>query len=112
MIISPLGAIVMPSLHISPQQFGLAVSSYAFSAGVSGFLAVGFGRTEVELSGDFALIWLSKRGSVPWHRSLGASDQMGYCRRCINYETSLFVGWLNSVWNITYYRAETMVLHP
>ena len=42
MIISPLGAIVMPSLHISPQQFGLAVSSYAFSAGVSGFLAAGF----------------------------------------------------------------------
>jgi predicted MFS family arabinose efflux permease len=42
MIISPLGAIVMPSLHISPRQFGLAVSSYAFSAGVSGFLAAGF----------------------------------------------------------------------
>src|SRR5579863_8102823 len=42
MIISPLGAIVMPSLHISPQQFGLAVSSYAFSAGASGFLAAGF----------------------------------------------------------------------
>ncbi|MGA2777156.1 MAG: MFS transporter [Steroidobacteraceae bacterium] len=42
MIISPLGAIVMPSLQISPQQFGLAVSSYAFSAGVSGFLAAGF----------------------------------------------------------------------
>ena len=42
MIISPLGAIVMPSLRISPQQFGLAVSSYAFSAGVSGFLAAGF----------------------------------------------------------------------
>jgi predicted MFS family arabinose efflux permease len=42
MIISPLGAIVMPSLHISPRQFGFAVSSYAFSAGVSGFLAAGF----------------------------------------------------------------------
>jgi predicted MFS family arabinose efflux permease len=42
MIMSPLGAIVMPSLHITPQQFGLAVSSYAFSAGVSGFLAAGF----------------------------------------------------------------------
>src|ERR1700733_1695757 len=42
MIISPLGAIVMPTLHISPQQFGLAVSSYAFSAGMSGFLAAGF----------------------------------------------------------------------
>ncbi len=42
MIISPLGAIVMPTLHISPHQFGLAVSSYAFSAGVSGFLGAGF----------------------------------------------------------------------
>jgi len=42
MIISPLGAIVMPTLHISPRQFGVAVSSYAFSAGVSGFLAAGF----------------------------------------------------------------------
>jgi predicted MFS family arabinose efflux permease len=42
MIISPLGAIVMPTLHIGPRQFGLAVSSYAFSAGVSGFLAAGF----------------------------------------------------------------------
>lgn len=42
MIISPLGAIVMPTLHITPQQFGLAVSSYAFSAGASGFLAAGF----------------------------------------------------------------------
>jgi predicted MFS family arabinose efflux permease len=42
MIISPLGAMVMPALHISPQQFALAVSSYAFSAGVSGLLAAGF----------------------------------------------------------------------
>jgi len=42
MIISPLGAMMMPKLHISPQQFGLAVSSYAFSAGASGLLAAGF----------------------------------------------------------------------
>jgi predicted MFS family arabinose efflux permease len=42
MILSPLGAMMMPTLHITPQQFGLAVSSYAFSAGVSGFLAAGF----------------------------------------------------------------------
>lgn len=42
MIISPLGAMMMPTLGISPQQFGWAVSSYAFSAGVSGFLAAGF----------------------------------------------------------------------
>src|ERR1041385_6058932 len=42
MMISPLGAIVMPTLNISPRQFGLAVSSYAFSAGASGLLAAGF----------------------------------------------------------------------
>src|SRR5688572_6320359 len=42
MILSPLGAIVMPALDISPQQFGLVVSSYAFSAGLSGLLAAGF----------------------------------------------------------------------
>src|SRR5947208_3957890 len=42
MIISPLGAMMMPTLHITPQQFGLAVSSYAFSAGVSGLTAAGF----------------------------------------------------------------------
>lgn len=42
MIISPLGAMMMPTLDISPKQFGWAVSSYAFSAGVSGFLAAGF----------------------------------------------------------------------
>jgi predicted MFS family arabinose efflux permease len=42
MIMSPLGAMMMPTLHIKPQQFGLAVSVYAFSAGASGFLAAGF----------------------------------------------------------------------
>lgn len=42
MIISPLGAMVMPALAITPQQFGLVVSSYAFSAGASGLLAAGF----------------------------------------------------------------------
>lgn len=42
MILSPLGAILMPSLHISPAQFGLVVSAYAFSAGSSGLLAAGF----------------------------------------------------------------------
>ena len=42
MIISPLGAIVIPALHISPRQFGWAVSSYAFSAAISGLSAAGF----------------------------------------------------------------------
>jgi predicted MFS family arabinose efflux permease len=42
MTLSPLGATLMPALHITPTQFGLAVSAYAFSAGTSGLLAAGF----------------------------------------------------------------------
>jgi predicted MFS family arabinose efflux permease len=42
MIISPLGAIIMPELNISPQRFGEIVSAYAFSAGVASLLAAGF----------------------------------------------------------------------
>ena len=42
MIISPLGAMLMPTLRITPAQFGLVVSVYAFSAGISGLLAAGF----------------------------------------------------------------------
>jgi predicted MFS family arabinose efflux permease len=42
MIISPLGALLLPELHITTRQFGLVVSAYAFSAGASGLLAAGF----------------------------------------------------------------------
>ena len=42
MVLSPLGALVIPALQITPAQFGLIVSAYAFSAGVSGFLTAGF----------------------------------------------------------------------
>src|ERR1700730_17791104 len=42
MIMSPLGAIIMPALNITAAQFGVAVSAYAFSAGFSGILAAGF----------------------------------------------------------------------
>ena len=41
-IMSPLGAILMPALDITAAQFGIAVSAYAFSAGISGVLAAGF----------------------------------------------------------------------
>jgi predicted MFS family arabinose efflux permease len=41
-IMSPLGAILMPALDITAAQFGVAVSAYAFSAGISGVLAAGF----------------------------------------------------------------------
>lgn len=42
MIMSPLGAAMMPALKMTPAQFGIVVSTYAFSAGVSGILAAGF----------------------------------------------------------------------
>jgi len=42
MLLAPLGAIVIPALKITPSQFGLVVSAYAFSAGVSGLLTAGF----------------------------------------------------------------------
>ncbi len=42
MVLSPLGPFLMPDLHITPQQFGMVVSAYAFSAGLSGILAAGF----------------------------------------------------------------------
>src|SRR3954462_11680523 len=42
MLMSPLGAVIMPALKIGPAQFGLVVSAYAFSAGASGLLTAGF----------------------------------------------------------------------
>lgn len=42
MILSPLGAILMKTMKLTPNQFGTVVSAYAFSAGISGILAAGF----------------------------------------------------------------------
>lgn len=42
MIMAPLGAAMMPALKMDPSQFGVVVSAYAFSAGISGLLASGF----------------------------------------------------------------------
>ncbi|MEO7495040.1 MAG: MFS transporter [Massilia sp.] len=42
MIIAPLGAMIMPALGITPKQFGMVVSAYAFSAALSGLFAAGF----------------------------------------------------------------------
>jgi predicted MFS family arabinose efflux permease len=42
MLMSPLGALIMPSLSVSPAQFGTVVSAYAFAAGISGLLTAGF----------------------------------------------------------------------
>ena len=42
MLMSPLGALIMPSLSITPAQFGTVVSAYAFAAGISGLLTAGF----------------------------------------------------------------------
>jgi predicted MFS family arabinose efflux permease len=42
MLMSPLGAVIMPALSINAVQFGTVVSAYAFAAGASGILAAGF----------------------------------------------------------------------
>lgn len=42
MIIAPLGAMIMPAMAITTKQFGLIVSAYAFSEGLSGLLVAGF----------------------------------------------------------------------
>ncbi len=42
MIMMPLGPQLMKLLHIDPQQFGLAVSAYALTAGVSSFVSAFF----------------------------------------------------------------------
>jgi predicted MFS family arabinose efflux permease len=42
MVMSPLGDILMKSLSLKPVHFGIAVSTYAFSAGISGLLTAGF----------------------------------------------------------------------
>src|ERR1700712_4698870 len=42
MVMSPLGDILMKSLDLKPSRFGIAVSAYAFSAGISGLLTAGF----------------------------------------------------------------------
>src|SRR5450432_1343996 len=42
MVMSPLGDMLMKTMNLKTSQFGLAVSSYAFSAGISGLLTAGF----------------------------------------------------------------------
>lgn len=42
MVMAPLGDLLSKSMQLSPKDFGLIVSAYAFSAGVSGLLTAGF----------------------------------------------------------------------
>jgi predicted MFS family arabinose efflux permease len=42
LLMAPLGALIMPALHITPAQFGTVVSAYAFAAGISGIATAGF----------------------------------------------------------------------
>src|SRR3954470_1785927 len=42
MIMSPMGDMLMKVLTLKTSQFGIAVSGYAFSAGISGLLTAGF----------------------------------------------------------------------
>ncbi|NIG54384.1 MFS transporter [Chitinophaga sp. Cy-1792] len=42
MVLSPLGDMLMKSMQIKPDHFGIVVAAYAFSAGASGLLTAGF----------------------------------------------------------------------
>src|SRR5690606_30564921 len=42
MVMSPLGDLLIKSMDIHASSFGIVVSAYAFSAGLSGLLAAGF----------------------------------------------------------------------
>lgn len=42
MVMSPLGDMLMKSMNLKPSAFGVAVSAYAISAGISGLLTAGF----------------------------------------------------------------------
>lgn len=42
MVMSPLGDMLMKSMDLTTTQFGIVVSAYAFSAGISGLLTAGF----------------------------------------------------------------------
>lgn len=42
MVMSPMGDMLMKAMALKPAQFGLAVSAYAFSAGISGLITAGF----------------------------------------------------------------------
>ncbi len=42
MVMSPLGDMLMKSMSLTTGQFGMVVSAYAFSAGISGLLTAGF----------------------------------------------------------------------
>ena len=72
MIMSPLGAIIMPALNITAAQFGVAVSAYAFSAGFSGILAAGFADRfdRKRLLLFFYVGFTSARRSARWRRTI------------------------------------------
>ena len=60
MIMMPLGSYLMPLYNLSPSQFSMIVSSYTFSAGISGFFvaffADKFDRKKILLSGYIGFI--------------------------------------------------------
>jgi hypothetical protein len=63
MVMSPLGAMLMPELQITPSQFGLVVSVYAFSAGLSAILATlmsGAGRLHGTYDDDRDVVFASR----------------------------------------------------
>jgi len=78
MVMSPLGEMIMRSMSLTPRQFGLAVSGYAVSAGISGLLTAGFAdrfdrkRLLMFFYGGFILGTIACGLSTSYYMLLGA----------------------------------------
>jgi len=63
MVMSPLGDMLMKSMSLRTTQFGFAVSSYAFSAGISGLLTAGFADKYDRFCGNYLRCYYDKIGA-------------------------------------------------
>ena len=91
-IMSPLGAIMMPAFNITAAQFGVAVSAYAFSAGISGILAAGFADRF-----DRKRCCCSSMSGSPWERRSVRWRRIIICFCSARIVTGLFGGVIGSV---------------
>lgn len=80
MVMSPLRDMLMKSKKLSTTQFGFAVSSYAFSAGISGLLTARFAdRFDRKKITCVFLYWFYRWNFILWIKNL-----LFYVDRC-NY---------------------------
>jgi DHA1 family inner membrane transport protein len=92
MIVMPLGPQLMKLLHISPAQFGMIVSAYTYSAGISSFVGASF----IDRFGRKTALMFLFAGFIVGTFACGLSDSFGLllAARCV---TGAFGGLLGAV---------------